>query len=149
MLIKGTRNISSEDPCPRPPPQEMQSPVVSQAVICSILTQYISPVKRRERSVPFNFALEESTTSSHSFSCHWTEPLRKLRIAEWLRLGGTPRGHFVQSPCSSRVPYGRLPRAMFRLMFVLVRLLPNPWGQRSKVHFVGSLNLCYRRIIES
>lgn len=40
------RNMLSEDPWPMPPTQEMQTLVTSQAVICSILTQYISPMKR-------------------------------------------------------------------------------------------------------
>lgn len=40
------RNMLSEDAWPMPPTQEMQSLVISQAVIYSILTQFIGPMKR-------------------------------------------------------------------------------------------------------
>lgn len=109
------RNMLLEDPRPVPPTQETQSLVISQAVISSIVTHSISPVKRWKRS-PFSFALEESTRRSYCFPCHWRGSLMKLRIKEWLRLGRSPGDHTGLSSAAC-------PR--FRLTFVLARLFPN------------------------
>lgn len=64
---------------------------LAQVVICSILTHYISPMKRCEVSVPFNFALEESPTSFYSFSCRWTESTHETQNHRMVKIGRYPQ----------------------------------------------------------
>lgn len=37
------------------------------------------------------------------------------RITKWLRLEGTPEGHVVQAPCSSKATQSRLPRQLLKI----------------------------------